>query len=179
MGGGLGESLTPALLTPDFHGALADVAVGDGQGQAGEQQAEEAGGPQLHPRHSLATMAWHQSPLAPGASRWYHEDGSLRRGCGWEGVWLLQRHPAWVSWVKSSSGGVPPHQEGTAAMEGMGLPSLSQHPQTGCRAKGTRQLDQNPGVLLELIPLGKISPANGSCTNLKSIKIGFCPSLAP
>lgn len=46
-----GQSLTPALLTPDFHGALADAAVGDRQGQAGEQQAQEAGGPQLHPRH--------------------------------------------------------------------------------------------------------------------------------
>lgn len=43
---------------------LVDTAVGDGQGQAGEQQAQEAGGPQLHSRYSLVAVAWPQSPLA-------------------------------------------------------------------------------------------------------------------
>lgn len=47
-GGVSGESLTAALLTPDCHGA--HVGGGGGQGQAGEQQAHEAGGPQLHPQ---------------------------------------------------------------------------------------------------------------------------------
>lgn len=55
----------------------------------------------------------------------------------------------------------------------MGLPFPSQHPQASCNAKGTGQLDQNPGVLLGLIPLGKISPANMSCTNLILIKNSF------
>lgn len=41
---GPGSSLTPALLTPDFHGALTEAA-GGGQGHAGEQQAQQAGGP--------------------------------------------------------------------------------------------------------------------------------------
>lgn len=72
-----------------------------------------------------------------------------------------------------------PHPEGKAAMEGMGLPSPAQHAQAGRDAKSMGQLHQNLGVLLGLIPLGKIAPANMSCTNLMLIKIGFSPSLVP
>lgn len=57
-GGGWGESLTHVLLTPDFHGALTDAAVAGGQGQADEQQPQEAGDPQLHPQHFQAAVTW-------------------------------------------------------------------------------------------------------------------------
>lgn len=55
---------------------------------------------------------------------------------------------------------------GNCIAAAMGLQCPSQHPQAGRDAKGSGQLDQNLGVLLGLIALGKISPANMSCTNL-------------
>lgn len=56
QGVGWGESLTPVVLTPDLHGALEDAAAGGGQGQADEQQPQEADHTQLHPQHLQAAV---------------------------------------------------------------------------------------------------------------------------
>lgn len=67
QGGSWGGSLTPALLTPDFHGALTEAA-GGGQGHAGEQQAQQAGGSQLHPRRSPPTAARQRRQSQPAGT---------------------------------------------------------------------------------------------------------------
>lgn len=81
-GGVSGVSLTAALLTPDCHGA--HVGGGGGQGQAGEQQAHEAGGPQLHPQKDFFP------PRYDGSARG-HGDGDPRGGCGSKGMAVGQR----------------------------------------------------------------------------------------